>query len=121
MSRDLTPKQLAFVEAYAGDVKAAAEAAGIAYGYARNLMTRSDIARAVRQRESERIRPLIMSREDRQKFWSEVAADSSQAMRDRLRASELLGKSEADFTERIEHTGEIEYVMRFEDGDSDEG
>jgi hypothetical protein len=44
-----------------------------------------------------------MTRQQRQQFWSKVAGDESQEMKDRLRASELLGKSEADFTENLSH------------------
>ncbi len=47
----------------------------------------------------------ILSRAERQAFWSEVAASPDVSMADKLRASELLGKSEADFIQvvRSEH------------------
>lgn len=47
----------------------------------------------------------ILSREERQSFWAEVMLSDKIAMADRLRASELLGKSEADFTDKLQHTG----------------
>ena len=117
--RELTSNQLAFVEAYAGDIKAAAEAVGMSYDYARQLITKPHIVAAIHKRDSERIRPFIMSRQDRQKFWTDVALDKEQAMRDRLRAAELLGKSEADFTDRVEHSGTITYTMEWDDNDAE--
>lgn len=44
----------------------------------------------------------IATREDRQSFWTEVMRDKLEKMVDRLRASELLGKSQADFVDRME-------------------
>lgn len=46
----------------------------------------------------------IANKIDRQTFWTNTMNNSVESMRDRLRASELLGKSEADFTEKIEHS-----------------
>jgi hypothetical protein len=40
-----------------------------------------------------------MTREERQRFWSQIARDETQPTIARLRASELLGKSQADFVE----------------------
>lgn len=39
-------------------------------------------------------------RDERKKFWSEVM-DTAEKTGDRLKASELLGRSEADFTDKI--------------------
>lgn len=49
----------------------------------------------------------IATRAERQAFWTEVMADGSQRMNDRLKAAELLGKSEADFVERLQHEGKL--------------
>jgi phage terminase small subunit len=53
------------------------------------------------------ILPLIMSREERQELWSRLAVDPGVEPTVRLRASELLGKSQADFTEKLEVKGEL--------------
>lgn len=103
----ITDKQQQFIDYYDGDIKSSAKKAKISYGYARNLMTKCDILAAIRNRINNEIRPEnIASRQDRQRFWSETMKDSEQTMRDRLRASELLGKSEVDFPNKTEHTGE---------------
>ena len=53
------------------------------------------------------MQPVIATRDERQKFWTDVMNSSSEEMRDRLKASELLGKSEADFTENRNHVVEF--------------
>lgn len=106
MAKKLTAKQAAFVEAYAGNATEAALQAGYskksAYSIGNENLNKPEIQKAIKERQALQIQPLIWSREQRQRFWSEVAADEAQDMRDRLRASELLGKSECDFTDRVQ-------------------
>jgi phage terminase small subunit len=55
--------------------------------------------------------PAVWTREDRQRFWTAVARGEGHhagaALKDRLKASELLGRSQADFVERVEHRGTV--------------
>lgn len=108
----LTPKQRAFVEAYSGNGTAAAIAAGYsqksADKIARDLLRNTTIAGEIRDREKQKINPLIASRIQRQEFWTSTMRDAKEDMRNRLKASELLGKSEGDFIENINHSGAIE-------------
>ena len=98
----LTNKQQRFVDSYDGDIKKTAKKAGLSYGYCRRLVTKSNILEAIRHRQDTEIRPkTIANRQQRQEFWTETMRDEKQDMRDRLRASELLGKSEADFIEHL--------------------
>ncbi len=46
--------------------------------------------------------PAVATREERQQFWTKIMNDTGEDMRDRLRASEILGKSQGDFVERRE-------------------
>lgn len=105
----LTTKQRRFVEAYDGNATQAAIAAGYSQKIARQMgqvnMTKRVILAEIKARETVRCTPLIASRAERQQFWSSVMRDKDQQMRDRLKAAELLGKSEADFVERQEITG----------------
>ncbi|MDL2279234.1 terminase small subunit [Desulfovibrio sp. OttesenSCG-928-G11] len=104
--RGLTAKQRCFVEAYTGNATEAALQAGYSPKTARSmgqrLLTKVDIQKAIQGREKERMESTIADRKKRQEFWSTAMQDEEQPMRDRLRASELLGKSEGDFLERIE-------------------
>ena len=103
MSRPLSLRQQRFVDAYNGDIAEAAELAGVSYQYCRQLMSLpkySHIRELIDRRESTISNNLIKTRTDRQQFWSDMMQDSDVKACDRLKASELLGKSEADFIER---------------------
>ena len=101
----LTVKQKRFVECYDGNASEAARQAGYSPKWADkfgpNLIGKNrEIAAAIREREEKRVNSLILSREQRQVFWSTVVQDEDADMRDRLKASELLGRSEGDFLEK---------------------
>jgi len=120
MSVELTDQQLRFVEAYEGNIQSAAQAAGLSYDYARRLITKGHIARAIKERQAERIRPNILTREQRQEWWSKVVQDQAEDMKNRLKASELLGKSEADFTDKIQHAGAVGIIVEVSIDDGNE-
>ncbi len=108
-SDELTVKQKRFVELYDGNATEAAAKAGYSPKYANRiaaqLMDNEKIVERIRAKESERDAAEIMTREQRKIFWTAIARDESQSIRDRLRASELLAKSEGDFIDRREITG----------------
>lgn len=108
-SDELTVRQKRFVELYDGNATEAAVKAGYSQKYANRiaaqLMDNEKIVDAIHERESNRDTTEIMTREQRKIFWTEIARDSSRSIRDRLRASELLAKSEGDFIDRREITG----------------
>lgn len=113
--KKLTIKQQRFIDAYDGNATAAAIAAGYsaktAYSIGQENMKKPEIIEAIRQREANRRAQSIMTREERQVFWSETIRDGGQQTRDRLRASELLGRSEGDFIDRQEVKAEITPVL----------
>lgn len=104
--KGLTPKQKAFVEAYAGNATEAAIKAGYskrgAEAAGSRLLRNVNILAQIDRRESKRAEKRIATRRERQKFWTEVMNNGDHEMRDRLKASELLGKSEADFIDRFD-------------------
>jgi phage terminase small subunit len=102
--KQFTVKQQRFIDCYAGDIKEAAKKAKLSYDYARRLVTKSHILKAIRNRQDTEIRPKdIGDRQERQALWTKIMRDEDEETKDRLRASELLGKSEADFTENLSH------------------
>jgi phage terminase small subunit len=117
----LTARQQAFVDAYAGNGVAACRAAG--YGghdatlatQASKLLKMPKVQAALEQRRAkveaaaaDRVSGLrIASRAERQAWWTRVMEDPGEEMPSRLKASELLGKSEGDFLDRTEHTGNV--------------
>jgi Phage terminase, small subunit len=116
----LTAKQKRFVELFEGNATQAALSAGYskktAAAIGKENLRKPLIVAAIRARENKTIRPLIADRETRQKFWTDTMLDSEQEMKDRLKASELLGKSEGDFLDRIEHSGGLDLASAIEEG-----
>ena len=104
----MTGKQQIFILEYLKDFNAtqAAIRAGYssrtAYSIGNELLRKPEIKQAIDTVMTERRNKLIATREQRQEFWTTVMTDEEQDMRIRLRASELLGKSEGDFTERVQ-------------------
>ena len=113
----LTLKQRKFVEAYTDNATAAALAAGYspktAYSQGQRLLKKVEIITAIKKRETKALKPLIATREERQKFWTQMMVNPDAKDMDKLRASELLGKSEGDFIERreVEVSGRIDVFL----------
>lgn len=86
----------------AGNGTKAAVLAGYAPATARHqasrLLTKAHIRSAIEERRQSD--SLTWSREQRQAFWSRIAGDESVAVRDRLKASELLARASGDFLEK---------------------
>lgn len=109
----LTTRQQKFVAAYDGNATKAAKLAG--YTGSQNVLGRTGfsllrhpiIRAAIDRREEGAFRSLILTREERQQLWSSMACDETLDSGARLRASELLGKSQGDFIERLEVKGEL--------------
>ncbi|MBQ8693200.1 MAG: terminase small subunit [Synergistaceae bacterium] len=110
----LTAKQRAFIEYYTGNAAEAAIKAGYskdsAYTLGQRLMNNAEVIAEIKAREAKRLEPDIATREERFKFWTRAMRDEDTPMKERLKASELLGKAEGDFLERVEmeHTGSLD-------------
>lgn len=109
------------MDAYAGNGTAAARAAGykgndqVLAVAASRLLKKAEVKAALAARNAKVqaaaadvvLSRHIATRAERQAFWTEVMLDVNEKMADRLRAAELLGKSEADFVERLQHEGKL--------------
>lgn len=107
-SEGLRERERQFVERFMASGNATQ--AAIAAGYSRNtasqigyrLLRKVQIQKAIAAR-AERD-PAVWGREERQRFWTAVASGADPFakadLRDRLKASELLGRSQADFVDR---------------------
>lgn len=104
----MTGKQQIFIFEYLKDCNAtqAAIRAGYssrtAYSIGQRLLKNVEVSQAIDAAITERRSKLIATREQRQQFWTDVMTDTEQDMRSRLRASELLAKSEGDFLEKVQ-------------------
>jgi len=106
----ITERERRFVEHYMGEAAGNATKAARLAGYAKNtaekqssrLLGKVGIQHAIAARAQSD--PAVWAREERQQFWTDVARGQGRyakaSLKDRLRASELLGKSQADFVER---------------------
>jgi hypothetical protein len=102
--KDLTALQQCFVSLWDGSIKTTAEKADISYSYARELHAKPYIKQAIATRHKREYNSLIATRQQRQSFWTQVMNDKTLNLPDRLKASELLGKSEGDFIEKVSIT-----------------
>ena len=120
---DLTVRQQRFVDYYDGNATQAAEKAGYSHAgtQGQRLLHNVAIINSLREREVHRRSKQIMSRRERQTFWSKVARGEEVVKvvtgmdaegfpqveevpwkpQERLKASELLARSEADFTDKV--------------------
>jgi len=111
--KKLTTKQQRFVDFYEGNATEACRKAGykgsnhtleqVAY----ENLRKPYIISAIESRERLSKEKVIMDRESRQELWTMIALDKEERTETRLRASELLGKSEGDFIDRHELSGNI--------------
>lgn len=99
----MTDKQIKFITEYTKDFNAtqAAIRAGYsqktAYSIGQELLKKPEIQQAMNEHRNRD----IADKEERLLFWSNVMRDSSESMKYRLKASELLGKAQADFTDNM--------------------
>jgi len=110
MKPKFTPKQQRVVDLFDGDYINTAKNAKVTHVYVRRLCTDvkyKHIQEAIQKRNSKKSSEIgrkIATREERQAFWTNVLygkEESDTKMSDRLKASELLGRSEADFTDNL--------------------
>ena len=119
----LTEKQRRFVEAYMGAAAGNGAEAARQAGYKGNDATlrvvaaenlaKPNVRAAIEERRT--ARPDIATREERQAFWSAVMRGQEGAeMRDRLKASELLGKTHLDFKAVVVHEGVVTHDVKLD-------
>ena len=115
----MNQRQQLFVNEYLVDLNCtqAAIRAGYssrtAYSQGQRLLKNAEVSQAIDTAMTERRNKLIATREQRQAFWSSVMNDTGEDMRNRLKASELLGKSEADFTDKIQSSNPKEITIQW--------
>ena len=75
-------------------------------------MTFVDVQRAIQTRVA--ADPAIKTRQQRQEFWSRMMDDVGQKASDRLKASELLKRSQGDFIEQQDVGADVTYHVSWE-------
>jgi len=106
MAKKRTPtvKQREILDHYLGNATDTAKKLGITPNYVRQVLHKPWCIEYLKNKQnnalSHRSR-VIATREQRQLFWTNTMVDPEASMSDRLRASELLGRSNGDFTEKL--------------------
>jgi len=117
----LTFKQQRFVNEYL--INGNATQSAIKAGYSKKSaeiqgfenLRKPKIAYYIDEQKRKESNSAIMSRQERQELWTEFTKDKNLRISDRLRASELLGKSEADFTENLKVEAEVKTLSEYID------
>ena len=115
MTTGLTPKQEAFARAYV-ETGNASEAYRKIYNASRmkpetvnrkakELLDNGKITARVDELRARLDDEAIANAKERQRWWTQVMRNDAVDMKDRLKASELLGKVQGDFVERREISG----------------
>lgn len=108
----LTARQRCFCDNFRGNASEAARAAGVRtelaaqQGY--RWLTTPHVKAEIDRQASARTVRAVKTRDELQRFWSEIIDDPMAPLRDRMRASELLGKSRGEFSEKLEVKGELQ-------------
>lgn len=116
---ELNVRQRRFAELFDGNITAAARGAGYTGSdqalciTGKRLLKNDNIRKLIKGREQTRTTTMIATREQRQEFWTQMMNDVSRDDKSRLKASELLGRSETDFVEK--HEVEIDVAERMMD------
>lgn len=106
----MNERQKRFVEHFVkcGNMTEAARLAGYAQPAMQGsrLMKNDEILAAMLETSNKVSDALIADAKERQQFWTAIMRGSDNPeMKDRLKASELLGRASGDFLERHEHSG----------------
>ena len=115
--KQLTERQIRFVELYNGNATDTAQKAGYAHAERAGIRNLQNvrICQEIAEKRSKELKPQIKDRQARQKFWSDFMDNEEKNDKDRLKASELLARSEGDFLDRVENSGEISLSIKWAD------
>lgn len=100
-TQKLTPRQALFVEAYAGNATEAAKKAGYAHPQVMGcqLLSNPKVSQYIKQRSTIRKGQAIADRSERQRILTEILRNEDETPANRMKAIELLGRSEGDYIE----------------------
>ena len=118
LTNNLTYRERMFVRIYDGDVYDAARKCGFTEKQAERLMLRKRIKEGISRKDTI-IDPLnddqdiLRRKTERMMFWMQSMYNDDIEMKDRLRASELSGKADGDFIERVQVDEHKEIVIRW--------
>jgi len=121
MNMALTEKQKRFIDFYVetGNQTEAARLAGYKQPHVQGAQNYEKLRVHIEERNSVLESQRIASMTEVKKFWSAVLRDEDENVRDRLKASEYIAKTNAAFTDKVEHSGDLEFNIKIDYGDVD--
>ncbi|WP_391119381.1 terminase small subunit [Psychrobacillus sp. L3] len=111
----LTGKQQKFVDYYltSGNAEDAAKKAGYnARGNTTKLLQNTTIQKAIIERNIQIESDRIADMEEVKKFWTNTMRSDENELKDRLKASEYIAKTNAAFIDKVETKGEQVYSIK---------
>lgn len=107
-SRLSRPIILAVIDMYDGNATQTAKLLGVSTQTVINAIRLPQVREQIMgRRPTVDMEGLIADREERQAFWTATMRDPNKSVIERLKASELLGRSQCDFSERQILEGQI--------------
>lgn len=124
-NRKLTEKQQKFTDYYI-ECKGNATEAAIKAGYSKNTaaetgyenLRKPHIMKTIGERNKQLESIRIAGMEEVKEFWTTTMREEGEELRDRLKASEYLAKTNGAFIDRVEQTGNMGLVVKW--GNEDE-
>lgn len=117
--RTLTVKQKAFADFYieTGNAAESARRAGYSPRTARGTgaenLTKPYILDYIKARNKEIENARIAKMKEVKEFWTKILRDDKTGMRNRLKASEFIAKTNGAFLEKVEHSGTVKLENPF--------
>lgn len=115
----LNERQRRFVDEYiiTGVAETAALNAGYSEKYARasshKLLAHVGIRELLKERNKSIDASKVASMQEVREFWSTVLRDEESDLKDRIKVSELIGKANGEFLDRVENTGAMEIKVQW--------
>ena len=116
MAESLTQNQKRFADEYVMSGNGA-EAYKIAYknvkkdstarANASRLLTNANVIRYIQERNRQLDKEKIADMQEVHEFWANILRDEENSTSDRIRVSELIGKTNGAFLDRVEQTGDM--------------
>ena len=115
----LNERQRRFADEYiiCGIAETAALNAGYSEKYARasshKLLAHVGIRELLKERNKSIDASKVASMQEVREFWSTVLRDEESDLKDRIKVSELIGKANGEFLDRVENTGAMEIKVQW--------
>lgn len=117
MADKITEKQKKFCDEYikTGNAELAAKIAGYsARGNTTKLLQNTTIVKYIKERNKQLDKPTIADMAEVKEFWTNTLRDKELKPMDRLKASEMIAKTNGAFIDKLEVTGNTSVTIKID-------